>query len=59
MIINLKKCDITVRCFKSWIAYNAFNMDIRLGFIAKLPLILGVFLSWDKNYWSYDVALWL
>ena len=37
----------------------AFKMDILVACIAKLPLILGVFLSWDKNYWSYDVALWL
>ena len=43
----------------SRIAYNVFNMDRKLRFIAKLPLIIGVFLSWDKNYWSYDVALWL
>ena len=25
------------------IAYNVFNMDRRLGFIAKLPLIIGGF----------------
>ena len=25
------------------IAYNVFNMDKRLGFIAKLPLIIGGF----------------
>jgi hypothetical protein len=25
------------------IAYNVFNMDWKLVFIAKLPLILGVF----------------
>ena len=23
------------------------------------PHYRWVFLSWDKNYWSYDVALWL
>ena len=41
-------------------ALIAFNMDTLLPFIAKLPLIIGVFFfSWDKNYWSYDVALWL
>ena len=32
----------------AWIAY----MDWKLGFIAKLPLILGCFLSRDKNYWT-------
>ena len=25
------------------IAYNVFNMDTKVGFIAKLPLILGGF----------------
>ena len=46
-------------CVLPRIAYNVFNMDRKLRFIAKLPLIIGVFFSWDKNYWSYDVALWL
>ena len=38
-------------------AWIAFNMDLLRGFIAKLPLILGVLFSWNDNYWSYVVAV--
>ena len=31
------------QCAVSRIAYNVFNMDRKLGFIAKLPLIIGGF----------------
>ena len=32
-----------ILCIQTRIAYNVFNMDRKLGFIAKLPLIIGGF----------------
>ena len=42
-IIKRVPKDHTKESFWARIAYNVFNMDRRLAFIAKLPLIIGGF----------------
>ena len=56
--IHQDSCSVNRLCCV--VSRIAFSMDVPLDFIAKFPLfkVLCVF-SWEENYWSYDVALWL